>query len=171
MLTIGGTNIQDNLSQLDKGAQIVIGTPGRVFDMIKRYALITTQLKSFVLDEADEMLSRGFKTQIYKIFQYIPDETQVCLFSATMPDEALEISNNLIKNPIKILVNKEELTLEGITQYYLGVEQESWKMATLHDLYEKLSISQSIIFTNSRRKAEFIKEQLEENDFVVDCLR
>jgi translation initiation factor 4A len=138
--------------------------------MLKRYALVTDNIKSFILDEADEMLSRGFKEQIYEIFQFIPKEAQVCLFSATMPEMALEIAKKFMKDPTRILVNKEQLTLEGIKQYYLGVEQESWKLATLQDLYEKLSISQSIIFVNSKRKADFLKEQLENNDYTVECI-
>lgn len=169
-LIMGGTKVDDNFKILDEGAQYIVGTPGRVFDMIKRYALITDKIKSFIMDEADEMLSRGFKDQIYEIFQYIPKESQICLFSATMPSQALELTDKFMINPIKILVKKEQLTLEGIKQYYLGVEQESWKIATLRDLYQKLSISQSIIFANSRRKAEFIKEQLENYNHAVHCM-
>ena len=169
-LIMGGTKVDDNFRILDEGAQYIIGTPGRVFDMIKRYALITDQIKSFIMDEADEMLSRGFKDQIYEIFQYIPKEAQICLFSATMPNQALELTDKFMINPIKILVKKEQLTLDGIKQYYLGVEQENWKIATLRDLYQKLSISQSIIFANSKRKAEYIKEQLETNNHAVHCI-
>ena len=169
-LIIGGTRVDENFKTLDKGVQFIVGTPGRVFDMIKRYALKTKKIKSFIMDEADEMLSRGFKDQIYEIFQYIPKESQVCLFSATMPEMALEMTDKFMTNPVKILVKKEQLTLEGIKQYYLGVEQESWKIATLYDLYDRLSISQSIIFANSRRKAEYIKEQLEEQNYTVHCI-
>ena len=158
-LIMGGTDLRENFKMLDEGVQYIVGTPGRVYDMLKRYALVTDSIKSFILDEADEMLSRGFKEQIYEIFQFIPKECQVCLFSATMPEMALEIARKFMKDPTRILVDKEQLTLEGIKQYYLGVEQESWKLATLQDLYEKLSISQSIIFVNSKRKADFLKEQ------------
>ena len=169
-LIIGGTKVEDNFKSLDKGAQIIIGTPGRVFDMIKRYVLKTDKIHSFIMDEADEMLSRGFKDQIYEIFQYIPKESQICLFSATMPDQALELTRKFMVKPLRILVKKEQLTLEGIKQYYLGVESEMWKLATLSDLYDKLAISQSIIFANSRRKAEYIKEQLQELNHTVDCI-
>jgi translation initiation factor 4A len=166
-LLIGGVTISNNFKVLDEGVQFIVGTPGRVYDMIKRYALKTNDIKSFILDEADEMLSRGFKDQIYEIFQYVPKETQICIFSATLPPQALEVTEKFMNNPLQILVKKEELTLEGIQQYYLGLEQESWKIATLIDLYDKLSISQSIIFANSRRKAEYIKEQLMLQDHVV----
>ena len=169
-LIMGGTDLKQNFRMLDEGLQYIVGTPGRVFDMLKRYAIVTDKIKTFVLDEADEMLSRGFKEQVYEIFQYIPKESQICLFSATMPEMALELTNKFMSDPIRILIDKENLTLEGIKQYYLGVEQESWKLATLYDLYEKLSISQSIIFVNSKRKADFLREQLEDNDYTVSCI-
>ena len=169
-LIMGGTDLQQNFRMLDEGLQYIVGTPGRVFDMLKRYAIVTDKIKTFVLDEADEMLSRGFKEQVYEIFQYIPKQCQICLFSATMPEMALELTTKFMADPIRILIDKENLTLEGIKQYYLGVEQENWKLATLQDLYEKLSISQSIVFVNSKRKADFLKEQLEENDYTVACI-
>jgi|TARA_B110000211_G_scaffold210626_1_gene248852 translation initiation factor 4A len=169
-LIMGGTDLKENFRMLDEGLQFIVGTPGRVFDMLKRYAIVTDQIKTFVLDEADEMLSRGFKEQIYEIFQFLPKKCQICLFSATMPEMALELTTKFMNDPLRILVDKENLTLEGIKQYYLGVEQESWKLATLYDLYEKLSISQSIIFVNSKRKADFLQTQLEENDYTVDCI-
>jgi translation initiation factor 4A len=169
-LIMGGTDLKQNFRLLDEGLQYIVGTPGRVFDMLKRYAIVTDKIKTFVLDEADEMLSRGFKEQVYEIFQYIPKQSQICLFSATMPEMALDLTTKFMSDPIRILIDKENLTLEGIKQYYLGVEQESWKLATLYDLYEKLSISQSIIFVNSKRKADFLKEQLEDNDYTVSCI-
>ena len=169
-LIMGGTKLDKNFRLLDSGAQVIIGTPGRVFDMIKRFALRTDELKSFILDEADEMLSRGFKEQIYEIFQFIPKSSQVCLFSATMPINALELTEKFMNDPVRILVKKDELTLEGIKQYFLGLEQESWKIATLCDLYEKLSISQSIIFANSRRKVDYIREQLQNENHAVECI-
>ena len=170
ILLIGGTTIDDNLRKLSDGIQFVVGTPGRVYDMIKRYSLHTDSIKSFVLDEADEMLSRGFKDQIYNIFEYIPQASQVCLFSATMPEQALEISRKFMENPIKILVEKKDVSLQGIKQYYYQVEHENWKIATLFDLYDKLSISQSIIFANSKRKVDYIKTQLENENYDVYCL-
>lgn len=169
-LIIGGTPVEENLKALDSGVQFIVGTPGRVFDMIKRYVLKTDKIRSFIMDEADEMLSNGFKDQIYEIFQYIPKKAQVCLFSATMPEAALDMTQRFMTNPVKILTKREELTLQGIKQYYQPVPQESWKIATLVDLYEKLSIGQSIIFANSRRKAEFIKEQLLDEEYTAHCI-
>ena len=169
-LIMGGTSVESNFKALDKGVQVVVGTPGRIYDMLRRYALKTNSLKCFVMDEADEMLSKGFKDQICDIFQYIPKDTQMCIFSATMPDFAIEITKKFMNNPLKILVKNEMVTLEGIKQYYLGVDQESWKIATLFDLYDRLRIKQTIIFVNSKRKADFLKEQLENENHVVSII-
>ena len=169
-LIMGGTGVEDNFKALDKGAQMIIGTPGRVYDMMKRYVLKTKNLKYFIMDEADEMLSKGFKDQVYEIFQFIPKEAKICVFSATMPDEALEMTKKFMKNPVKMLVKTEMVTLEGIKQYYLGVDQESWKVATLYDLYDRLQIKQTIIFVNSKRKADYLKDQLEAENFVVSVI-
>ena len=169
-LIMGGTLVEDNFKILDKGVQFIVGTPGRVYDMMKRYVLKTTDLKCFVMDEADEMLSKGFKDQVYEIFQFIPKKAQICIFSATMPNAALELTEKFMKNPNKLLVKSDEITLEGIRQFYLGVEQENWKTATLFDLYENLSLKQTIIFCNSKRKAEWLKDTLTEENFTVSCI-
>ncbi|KAK3829422.1 MAG: P-loop containing nucleoside triphosphate hydrolase protein [Linnemannia elongata] len=117
---IGGTNVREDMKTLEAGAQVVVGTPGRVFDMINRGALKTDHMKMFILDEADEMLSRGFKDQIYDVFQRLPPSTQVVLLSATMPAEVMEVTTKFMRDPIRILVKKDELTLEGIKQFYVA---------------------------------------------------
>merc|ERR1712127_917461 len=133
---IGGTSVREDMRKLETGQHIVVGTPGRVFDMISRKVLRPHDIKQFVLDEADEMLSRGFKDQIYDVFRHLSSEIQVILLSATMPQEVLEVTTRFMRNPIRILVKKEELTLEGIRQFYIAVEREEWKIDTLCDLYE-----------------------------------
>ena len=130
----------------------------------------TSKLKTFVMDEADEMLSKGFKDQVYEIFQFVPPNTQTCIFSATMPPHAIEITEKFMKNPVSLLIKNEMVTLDGISQFYLGIEQETWKVATLFDLYDRLKINQTIIFVNSKRKAEVLKEQLEANNFVISII-
>jgi translation initiation factor 4A len=150
---------------------VIVGTPGRVFHLIEQGALRIDQLKMFVLDEADEMLDMGFKDQIYDIVKYCPEDTQICLFSATMPQEALDITAKFMRDPIRILVKKEAVTLEGIKQFFINVEQENWKLDTLCDLYEsELTITQAIIFVNTIRKADWLMEKMEERDFTVSCL-
>jgi len=150
--------------------QIVVGTPGRVNDMISRGALRLKALKLFCLDEADEMLSRGFKEQIYDCFQYLPSEVQVALFSATMPNEILQLTERFMRNPVRILVKKEELTLDGIKQYYVAVEKEDYKLATLYDLYESLTITQAIIYCNTRRKVMWLTDKMKQHDFTVSAM-
>jgi len=127
-------------------------------------------LSLLVLDEADEMLSAGFKEQIYEIFQYVPQEVQVALFSATMPNDILELSRRFLRNPVRILLKKEQVTLDGIKQFYVAVEREEFKLATLLDLYESLTINQAIIFVNSKRKAMWLKDKMTQNDFTVSCI-
>ncbi|KAH3756872.1 Eukaryotic initiation factor 4A-I [Pelomyxa schiedti] len=164
---IGGTSVRETIDKMREGCQIVVGTPGRVYDMLCRRVLVPRSIKVLVLDEADEMLSRGFKEQIYDIFQALPRNIQVGLFSATMPQEAIEISQKFMNNPIQILVKKDELTLQGIKQFYVNVEREDGKLETLCDLYDTLSIAQSVIFANTRRKVEFISDQMHRRHFTV----
>lgn len=164
---IGGTRIQDDVKQLQTGQHIVVGTPGRVYDMLCRRVLNAESIKLFVLDEADEMLSRGFKDQIYDIFQLLPSTVQVGLFSATMPSEALEITQKFMDNPIKILVKRDELTLEGIKQFYVSIDKEEWKFDTLCDLYETLNITQAVIFCNTKRKVDWLTDRMRAKEFTV----
>jgi len=167
---VGGTAVREDIQILQRGVQIVVGTPGRVNDMINRSALRLDQLKMFVLDEADEMLSRGFKDQIYDVFQFLPPEVQVCLFSATMPVEILHMTKRFMRNPVRILVKKEAVTLDGIRQFYVSVEREDWKLDTLCDLYETLTITQAIIYCNTRKKTEWLTEKMTQRDFTVSCM-
>eukprot|EP00871_Galdieria_phlegrea_P006000 jgi/Galph1/888/GphlegSOOS_G5615.1 len=168
---IGGTRVMDDIRTFQENVpHVVVGTPGRVFDMMNRRVFETKYIKSFILDEADEMLSRGFKDQIYEVFQYMPANCQVGLFSATMPQDVLEMTEKFMRNPVVILVKKEELTLEGIKQYYIAVEKEDFKLETLCDLYETLTITQAIIYVNTRRKVDWLTNKLREHDFTVSCL-
>ncbi|CAK6981694.1 eukaryotic translation initiation factor 4A1A [Scomber scombrus] len=168
---IGGTSIRSEVQKLQAEApHIVVGTPGRVFDMLTRKNLSSKYIKMFVLDEADEMLSRGFKDQIYEIFQKLLSSTQVVLLSATMPADVLEVTKKFMREPIRILVKKEELTLEGIRQFYINVEKEEWKLDTLCDLYETLTITQAVIFINTRRKVDWLTEKMQGRDFTVSAL-
>ncbi|KAI9830802.1 MAG: translation initiation factor eIF4A [Phylliscum demangeonii] len=167
---IGGTSVRDDMRALQDGPQVVVGTPGRVQDMIQRRFLKTDSIKMFVLDEADEMLSRGFTEQIYDIFQLLPQATQVVLLSATMPQDVLEVTTKFMRDPVRILVKKAELTLEGIKQFYIAVEKEDWKLDTLSDLYETVTITQAVIFCNTRRKVDWLTDKLTARDFTVSAM-
>uniref|UniRef100_A0AC35UIH7 RNA helicase n=1 Tax=Rhabditophanes sp. KR3021 TaxID=114890 RepID=A0AC35UIH7_9BILA len=167
---IGGTNVRDDQRLLASGVHIVVGTPGRVNDMISRGYLKTEFIKMFVLDEADEMLSMGFKDQIYSVFKALPTDVQVVLLSATMAQEVLEVTKKFMDNPIRILIREEEVTLEGIRQFFINVENENFKFDTLCDLYDLVSITQSVIFCNTRRKVEELASQMTEKSFTVSFM-
>lgn len=167
---IGGTNVREDMAKLQEGVQVVVGTPGRVYDMINRRALRTDHMKVFCMDEADEMLSRGFKDQIYEVFQLLPQDTQVVLLSATMPSDVLEVTKKFMRDPVRILVKRDELTLEGIKQFYIAVEKEDWKLDTLCDLYETVTITQAVIFCNTRRKVDWLTEKLQAREFTVSAM-
>jgi len=164
---IGGTRVRDDIAKLQAGVHVLVGTPGRVYDMLCRRHLRPDHIKIFVLDEADEMLSRGFTDQIYDIFKAIPSSVQVGLFSATMPDEALKMTQQFMKNPVQILVKRDELTLEGIKQFFVLVNKEDWKFETLCDLYETLNITQAVIFCNTRRKVDWLTDKMRGREFTV----
>lgn len=188
---IGGTNVREDMKKLESGSQIVVGTPGRVSDMLQRKAfsnfstinyliynllflihfpLDPKHIKLFVLDEADEMLSRGFKEQIHEVFTKMPYNIQVILLSATMPSDVLEVTKKFMREPIRILVKKEELTLEGIKQFYIMVGREDWKLETLCDIYQTLTITQAVIFCNTRRKVDWLTTQMHGKDFTVSAM-
>lgn len=167
---VGGTAVRDDIRTLQQGVHIVVGTPGRVGDMINRRALRTDEVKLFVLDEADEMLSRGFKDQIYEVFRFLPEKVQVALFSATMPLDVMEVTHSFMRDPIRILVKRDELTLEGIKQFFIAIDREEWKFDTLCDLYETLTITQAIIYCNTRRKVDWLTEKMQSKDFTVSAM-
>lgn len=138
---IGGRNVNEDVFNLEHGTHIVSGTPGRVFEMIRRRTFKTNSIKMLVLDEADEMLSEGFKDAVYEIYRYLPPGLQCVVVSATLPQEILEMTNKFMSKPVKILVKRDELTLEGIRQFFVAVERDEYKFETLCDLYDTLTIT------------------------------
>ena len=161
---IGGKRLMNNkVSE----AHIIVATPGRIYDMINRGIINMETLKLFIVDEADQMLSRGFKEQIIEIFKFVPKTAQVAIYSATMPMDILDMTKNFMNDPIRILVKKDELTLEGIKQFFITLETEKDKYETLCDIYKTLTISQSMIYCSTKKKVEWLAEQLESNGFPV----
>ena len=136
----GGTDVAKDIEVLNKGVQVAFGAPGRLVQMIELNKLKTHAVKMIIIDEADEMLTRGFAEQIVKIFRYTAKEAQVVLVSATMPAEVLEITKQLMNDPIQILVKEDELTLDGIRQYFVNV-QEDWKISTMLDIFKVVGVS------------------------------
>lgn len=165
-LFVGGTPVSADVRRLKGGVVVACGTPGRVADLIRRGALRTDGIKVLVLDEADEMLSQGFAEQVYDIFKFVPRDVQIALFSATMPPEVLDLTKKFMRDPTRILLKKESLTLEGIKQYYVAIDEDR-KLEVLMDLYESVSIAQSVIFANSRRKVDWITDQLNKHHHTV----
>ena len=164
---IGGTKLNEDLRALSSGVHVVSGTPGRVYDMICRRALSPRHMRMLVMDEADEMLREGFKEKIFDIYRYLPPRTQVVLSSATLTPQVLELTAKFMTDPVRILVKRDELTLEGIKQYFIAVEKDSYKFETLTDLYDSVTITQTVIFCNTRRRVEWLAAQMRKANFAV----
>jgi superfamily II DNA/RNA helicase len=164
----GGAHFEEGNAFSNKETpHIICGCPGKVFDMMRRSRISCKNIKLVILDEADEVLSSGFKDQVYNIFQYFNNTIQVALVSATLPDSINSIIDKIMRNPVRISVKREMLTLEGITQHYIAVEDDRQKYATLKDLYSLISISSSIIYCNSVKRVQDLYEAMKEDDFSV----
>ncbi len=169
-LLVGGISVDKDLNTLKNDCpHVIVGTPGRVYDMLRRRALSSEHIKLFLLDEADEMLSQGFKEQVRSIFQMLPAESQCCIFSATLPRYIFDITSGFMNDPVKITVKAEQLTLEGIQQFYVAMENDVQKFEVLIDLYSKLSVAQCIIYANSVKRVEDLYQALISENFKVVC--
>jgi translation initiation factor 4A len=166
-LFIGGVSIDSDIKELEQKPQIVVGTTGRVHDLMRRRKLSTKNIKLLVIDEADEMLSTGFKEQIYNIFQFLGNKVQVVLFSATLPSEIQSLTTKFMRDPINILVKTESITLEGIKQYYVALDNDAQKYESLKDLFNCISVSQCIIYCNSINRVNDLYEALCKDNFPV----
>merc|ERR1719253_974880 len=138
--------------------------------MIQAKYLSTRQLKMFVLDEADELLNQGFRNQIYDIYRFVPPGVQVVVVSATLPHEVLEMTQKFMSDPFRVLVKRDELSLEGIKQFFVAVEKEQWKYDTLCDLYDTLTITQAVIFCNTQAKVDWLGNKMREDNFTVSTM-
>jgi translation initiation factor 4A len=164
----GGSIIEEGSSFSNKKIpHVICGCPGKVFDMMRRNRISCKKIKLVILDEADEMLSAGFKDQVYNIFQFFNSNIQVALVSATLPDSINTIVEKIMRNPVRVSVKREMLTLEGIVQYYIAVDDDRQKYATLKDLYSLISISSSIIYCNSVKRVQDLYEAMKEDEFSV----
>jgi translation initiation factor 4A len=167
----GGTPLREDLRAIEKGVHIVIGTPGRIYDLMSRRALVRDSMRVLILDEADQMLEDRFKEQVICILQLgFPETCQVALFSATMPESVVEVANQILNKPVRILVPPEEVTLEGIKQYYVKLDKEEWKYDVLCDLYKQLTINQALIYCNKRQKAEWLAEKMSAEGFPLSFI-
>jgi superfamily II DNA/RNA helicase len=168
---VGGSSIDDDADEMRKNPpHVIVGCPGRVYDMVRRRHINANKLKLVILDEADEMLSSGFKDQVYNVFKYLNKNVQIALFSATLPNNIFQITNKFMRDPVKICVKAESLTLEGIKQYFIAVNDDREKYLTLKDLYQHISLSQCIIYANSVKRVIDLYEAMKEDSFPVCCL-
>jgi len=168
--SIGGMSVGKDISAYRKGVHGVVGTPGRILDLLRRGNLSTAALKVLIIDEADEMLSSGFLEAMQDIMRQVPSDCQIALFSATLPPETFELSHRFMRDPVRIVLNRDEVNLKGIKQYVVDVEDERYKLETLVDLFSSVSVSQCIIFCNSRRNADNLTKKMAEREFPVVCI-
>lgn len=167
----GGNQLRGDISTLKAGAQFIVGTPGRIFDLIRRGDLTIDHMKYVILDEADQMLEDLFAEQIKAILDNkFPSTTRLALFSATMPTNVIEIAENYLNNPVRILLPPDEVTLDGIKQFYVGCEREDWKLPVLLDLYQQIAVNQALIYVNKRQKAEWLAKQLSAQGFSLEYI-
>jgi translation initiation factor 4A len=149
---------------------IICGCPGKINDMLRRNVINTSYIKLIIMDEVDEMLSTGFKEQVYSMFQFMNEDIQIALFSATMPPSIHDIVNRIVRDPVRILVKSDMLTLEGIRQFYVAVDDDAQKYETLKHIFSFLSMSQSIIYCNSVQRVCDLKDAMTQDNFPVCCI-
>jgi len=163
--------VRDDIRALDRGVQFLVGTPGRIYDLMSRRSFTTEHVKVIVVDEADQMLEDRFREQLQCILSLgFPASCRCALFSATMNDEVVEFANGLLIDPVRILIPAEQVTLKGIRQYRVDLEREDWKIEVLLDLYKNLNIAQALIYCNKRQKAEWLAETMTKNGFPITCI-
>ncbi|KAH0982393.1 hypothetical protein GBA52_009570 [Prunus armeniaca] len=157
---------------LHAGVHVVVGTPDCVFEMLSSQNLYPDHIDMIVLDEAGEMLTGSFNDEILHIFQLLPSPVQVGVFSATMPPEALEVTRKFMTNtkPVRIIVEHDELTLEGIKQFYVNVEEEEWKLDTVCELHDSLSTYPTVIFVDTTQKVEWLTDRMRSLDYTVSAI-
>lgn len=165
----GGSAISNQIRDLKRGAQIVIGTPGRIMDHLKRKTLRLESIKLVVLDEADEMLNMGFKEDVESILETTPESKQVALFSATMPAQIRKISKSFQKDPKVIKLNDEKRTVSTIEQFYFNLKSSDKQNALLNLLY-KHNPNSALIFANTKVMVDQITEKLKNKNFKIGGL-
>jgi len=169
-LCVGGTNVVDDISALREGCHVVVGTPGRVYDMMKKNHLNPSYLRLLILDEADEMLGQGFLGQVNDILKLIPVDTQIVLVSATMSPQIIKMTENIMNDPVKILVKNEDVTLKGIKQFYINCNSDDIKFENMLLIFGHMDITQCIIYVNTVEKSVNLAAKMRERDFAVSYI-
>jgi translation initiation factor 4A len=168
---MGKTPVREDIRALDRGVQFLVGTPGRIYDLMNRRSFSTEHIKVIVVDEADQMLEDRFREQLQCILALgFPSTARCALFSATMNEEVVAFANKLLDNPVRILIPPEQVNLDGIKQYALALDREDWKFEVLLDLYKNLNIAQALIYVNKRQKAEWLSDKMTAAGFPITCI-
>ncbi len=165
----GGQDINRQIKALSQGVQIIVGTPGRVMDHLRRHTIKTPEVKMIVLDEADEMLNMGFREDMETILKEMPEEHQMALFSATMPQAILDITGTYQKDAVYVKVTPKEVTVAAIKQAYYRIAKKDKKEALcrLMDYYQP---AKSLIFCNTKRMVDELTEELKERGYQAEGL-
>lgn len=168
---MGKTPVREDIRCLDRGVHFLVGTPGRIYDLMNRRAFTTEHMKVIIVDEADQMLEDRFREQLQCIFNLgFPSSVRCALFSATMNEDVVEFAEKLLNKPVRILISPEEVNLKGITQYRVDLDREDWKFEVLLDLYKNINITQALIYCNKRQKAEWLAEKMTAAGFPITCI-
>jgi translation initiation factor 4A len=171
LCAVGGNPLRDDIRQLEAGTQFIVGTPGRVFDLVSRNVLDRSEIRVLIMDEADQMLEDLFHKQVMCILEKgFPEKTRVALFSATMPEQVIDVANKILNDPVRILIPPDMVRLDGIQQFHINLDREDHKFECICDLYKNLNISQAVIFCNKRQKAEILAEKMSAQGYPVTCL-
>jgi superfamily II DNA/RNA helicase len=174
--TVGGSDAANNIRELggvyqgktdEKAAQIIIATPGRLIHILKEYPHLFEHIKLLVVDECDELLSGSFKEEIKKILEGLGENVQICLFSATLNSDVIALSNHILDNPVQILIKKEKMTLDGIKQTYVEVQNPDDKLKVLIEMLQTIQVPQFIVYVNTKKNAETLKVFLEQDYSVL----
>jgi translation initiation factor 4A len=171
LCAVGGNPVREDVKKLDSGAQFIVGTPGRIYDLMSRNALPRNDMRVLIMDEADQMLEELFYKQVMCILDMgFPATTQVALFSATMGEPVIAVANKILQNPVRILIPSTKVRLEGIQQFYVKLGYEDHKFDCICDLYKNLNISQAVIFCNMRKTAEVLASRMSEQGYPITCI-
>jgi superfamily II DNA/RNA helicase len=165
---IGGSSIMEDRNM--DTPHVAVGCPGRVYDLLRRRFLKPDNLRIIVIDEADEMLSKGFQEQIQSIFQMLSTEVQVAIFSATLTRDVMDLTPRFMNNPVKITMEAEKLSLEGIHQYYVAVRSDDDKFDALKKLFNYITVTQCIIYCNSVNRVAQLCDAMRDEGYSVDCI-
>jgi len=171
LVAVGGNSLREDIRALEEGSQFIVGTPGRIYDLINRGALDRSEVRVLIMDEADQMLEDLFYKQVMCILEKgFPSTTKVALFSATMPENVIEVANKILNDPVRILIPPTAVRLEGIQQFFINLQREDHKFECICDLYKHLNITQAVIFCNKRQKAEILAEKMAAQGYPITCL-